>query len=456
MTILIIIAMGILLLGFIFNLNSRINTLENKFKNIRIVNHTSTTVNNNVPNERIETIQKVEEKVTPVNHQDHFAKNLAKFGVTVLALGVLFFLKYLDNKGFISYEIKYIAGLLFGVILLGIAEYIKNKNKQYTNILRGGAFVVLYLTIFLGFTLFNLTSWFITLSLITITLISSIIISYRDNDSISFTLGSLGAYLTLLFTAVNHNISKALDVNILSYLLVLNLAIIFISFKKDWLKDSIIGFIATWSIFVSLFSSDISKSNLFLFSSLFGLQYLIIFLMQDFKNNKNSKVTVFFTSLNSLIYLSFIYSIMFNTKLFDYIGYLLVILGVFHIIIFILLNRINKDVNNNLIKLTHFVVGILIITAAVPLQFDGPIVTMIWFLEGVVLAFLAITKSFKDKYLMYVLSFIAIIIGIIHMIHMVTFGVYNNVFNTGRMFINQNYIIWFTVFVLINLIKYRF
>jgi hypothetical protein len=446
---------------YLFNINSRINNLENKFRN-----HTPTITDKVLEKELIPEVRK--ETVAPsqpevpfepeiqLPHQDNFAKNLAKFGIAVLVLGVLFFLNYIDSQGWIGPVFKYIAGLSFGVVLLGIAEYIKDKNKTYTNLLRGGSFVIFYLTLFVGYIVFQIVSLPVTLGLIIAVLAISTLISLRENDGLPFTLGSLGAYFVPLLIQLNYSrLSDENVIGLMTYLVVLNIAIIFISFKKEWIASSIFGFIFTWSIFTSILYTDIGKNLLFIFSTIYGLQYLIIFLTYDFQKVKSvisnvAESIVFLTVVNTIVYLMVFYKLIDKTILFDYVGFFVALLGVFHFMVYMILRKINKS-SSGVVTLTHFVISILLVSVAVPLQFDGPLVTMIWFMEGVALSFLSVLKDFKNKPVMYALGFLSIVAGIVHMI---SFGVYESVLKTGYIFLNQSYIVWFAVFVLINIVAY--
>ncbi|MBC7981695.1 DUF2339 domain-containing protein, partial [Candidatus Parcubacteria bacterium] len=144
------------------------------------------------------------------------------------------------------------------------------------------------------------------------------------------------------------------------------------------------------------------------------------------------------------------YKLVDKTFWFDYVGFLVALLGVFHFVIYMLFRNKNQS-SEGVITLTHFVISILLVTVAIPLQFDGPLVTMIWFFEGVMLSFLAVLKDFKNKPVMYALGFGSVVAGIAHMI---MFGDYENVQDTGRILLNQSYVVWFGVFALINLIAY--
>lgn len=455
MFIIIIVVIGIVF--YLSNLNSRINKLENKISNLNYLPNTEK-VSQPIPQQTAQAIAQTQtqspEKIIPkvaAPHQDNFAQNLAKFGIAILVLGILFFLNYLDKQGIIGPVFKYISGLSFGIALLGIGEYLKNKSIKYTNLLRGAGFIILYITLFVGYIMFKIVALPLTLALIISVLAISIVISIRENDELPFTLGVLGAYAVSFLINLNlNNLNRENSLGILSYILILNIAVLAISFFRQWINSAVIGFVFTWTIFTSILSSDIDKGVLFIFSTIYGLQYLIVFLLQDFKKDKIMHNTVFLTVINTLVYLMIFYKLVVGTVWFDYVGFVVALLGVFHFFVYMMFRNINKH-SEGVISLTHFVIAILLITVAVPLQFDGPIVTMIWFFEGLILSFLSVLKDFKNKPIMYVLGFASMIAGISHM---VMFGDYENVLKNGHIILNQSYLVWFGVFVLLNLVAY--
>ena len=431
-------------------MNARISNLENK-----LLNQTSAKSEPALPQSAPQIIQPImqpEKKADlPISHQDNFAKNLAKFGIAVLILGVLFFLNYLDKAGLIGPVFKYVAGLSCGAVLLGIGEYLRNKSKAYVNILRAAAFVIFYITLFIGYIMFKIVALPLTLGLVGVVLAISIIISLKENDDLPFAVGVFGAYFVSFLINLNfYKLDQGSTIGILSYIFVLNMAVLIIAFKKQWINSTVIGFVFTWMLFAQTLSADMGRGLLFVCSTLFGLQYLAAFLLQDFKKDKIMHNTVFFTVLNTIVYLMVFYKLVDKTFWFDYVGFLVAILGAFHFAIYMMLRNMGKS-SDSVITLTHFVISILLVTVAVPLQFDGPLVTMIWFFEGVMLSFLAILKDFKDKPIMYALGFGSIIAGISHMI---MFGQYETAYATGKIFLNQSYVVWFGVFALINLIAY--
>lgn len=440
--IIIVVALAVI---FLININYRVEALEHK---ISLLDGTKTV---GAPAAPVQDKPQPAPVTAPVQvpkeekpHQDNFAKNIAKVGIAILVLGVLFFLNYIDRQGLIGPVFKYIAGLLFATALLGVAEYIKHKSKSYVNLLRGAAFIIFYLTIIVGFTLFKIVSLPITLALTALVLALSVIISLKENEKIPFNFGIFGAYFTLMFL-----VDPVDYVLALSYVLLLNIAVMYISSKKDWISSSVIGFIFTWFLYLVAVGTNLPKNVLFIFSTLFGLQYLIIFLMRDFKESKTNS-TVVLTVINTAIYLMAFYDIASGTSIFPYIGYFFALLGVFHFVVYGFLKTIHQT-KTSFVALTHFVISVLLVTIAIPLQFDGPYVTTLFFVEGVVLSLLTMLKDFKNKSIMYIMGFGATVLGILHML---SFGNYEKVTKTGLVFLNQSYLVWFAVFVLINVIAY--
>ncbi len=94
---------------YLFKINSRITSLENKFKNpnpIPVSSPATPSAGTPIPQAEVQT--QVQTPIPAVvSHQDNFATNLAKFGIAILVLGVLFFLNYLDKQGLIGPVFKH-------------------------------------------------------------------------------------------------------------------------------------------------------------------------------------------------------------------------------------------------------------------------------------------------------------------------------------------------------------
>lgn len=382
-----------------------------------------------------------------------FATGIAKVGIAILAIGVLYFLSYINSRDLIGPTAKYIIGLVAGAACIGVGELVKNKSAKYAQIIRGGGFIIWFITLYVGAFIYGLVSLPVTLGLIVGVLIVAALVSLAEKKETSFFIGVLGAYIVPWVAGVSIQNSET-NLQLLVYTLVINFGIIGISVKQSWKASMYAGFIFTWIMFISIFdNTQLSWLTMWLFASLYGLQYLVVFVMSDIKRSRalvetgksSSGGEVFLTATNTFIYSYLSYWII-QEHLGNYLGFLALILGLFHFGVYLFIRSI-QDSSRGASALTHFVIFVVLVTAAIPIQFDGPIVTMIWFLEGVVLAYMATTKEFKEKSIMYVLGFGGILAGIIHMI---SFGKYDGVAQTGVPVFNQQYIVWFFVVAILH------
>ncbi|MEN9604558.1 MAG: hypothetical protein RJB39_243 [Candidatus Parcubacteria bacterium] len=484
-----------IILYFIFShgLRTHVDTLENRVKFLETqLKSSGGTINTSTSTQPVampvqtQTTATTVGQFTPLKPQDRlpvqesaahsmetFATRIAKLGIVVLAIGVLYFLSYINSKGLVGPTAKFAIGLIAGAACIAIAEWVKRKSLQYAQILRGGGFIIWYITLYVGTFTYHIVSLPVTLGLIIGVLLVSVIISFAEKKDTSFFIGVLGAYIVPWIAGVaNHDGNTNLQ--LLVYTCIISCGIIAVSLVQNWKKSMYAGFIFTWMMFASIYSLSLDSWSsvqlgwkpLWLFATLFGLQYLIVFIIGDVRRGrlyaaqtadattsvvpKVKEGEVFLTATNTFLYAWFAYFLV-QPHFGNYIGFLTLILGVFHLCVYLFIRNMQGNTSPSVSSLTHFVIFIVLATAAIPMQFDGPIVTMVWFIEGIVLAYMATTKEFKNRGVMYVLALTGIIMGIIHMI---AWGSYKGVSQTGIAVFNQQYLVWFFVAVLVHVVAY--
>ncbi len=87
---------------------------------------------------------------------------LSKIGITVLVLGISFFVKYAIDQNWINEAGRVIIGLIAGGILIGIAHRIRNSYRSFSSVLMGGGLTVFYFTIAFAFHHYCVCSAFIS------------------------------------------------------------------------------------------------------------------------------------------------------------------------------------------------------------------------------------------------------------------------------------------------------
>lgn len=412
----------------------------------------------------------------PAHSMETFANRMAKLGIVVLAIGVLYFLSYINSRGLLGETAKFTLGLIAGAACVGIAELVKRKSSQYAQILRGGGFIIWYITLYIGTFSYHIITLPVMLGLIIGILFISALVSLSEKKETSFFLGVLGAYLLPWIAGVTvHDASTNLQ--LLIYVFIINCGIVGLAMFQNWRASMYAGFFFTWILFLSIMSFSntgwvgsaptmLSWTTLWLFATLYGLQFLIVFLSRDIRRGRqyateiatagqDAKPTVkegevFLTATNTFLYVWFSYSLIYN-HFENYLGFLALALGIFHLGVYLFIRKMQGGVSRSVSALTHFVIFIVLVTAAIPMQFDGPIVTMVWFIEGVVLAYLATTNEFKNRGIMYVLGLAGIVMGVMHMI---AYGEYQGAYDTGIAVVNQQFLVWLFVVGLIHFIAY--
>lgn len=442
----------ILYFGYIQNIKNKIKALEEKVAKLEGVD-IEYKVEKTEPITYTQPIVPVETQ--PVStHSENFGSILAKLGIAILILGIGFFFNYINNKGLISYNVKFILGLIAGGSMIGVAEYLRKNVQKYAEIVRGGGFVVWFLSIFVGSMIYEIFPTSIALVLTAGVVTISFLVSFREKSETTFFIGTLGGYLVPL--VAGFYVSDALStVQLLWYISVISIGIILVSKYMDWMKSVVIGFVFSWLVIFSLYEDmgNIGWQIQWLFTTICALTYLIVFIFGDIKKSRVREyiqASVFLTVLNTCIYSTVAYYILYETVVAPYIGFLVAVLAVVHFLVYMSIQKITNSTQNPS-GLTHLVLAIALITAAVPLQLDGPIVTMIWFVEGVIISYLATLKVFKGNIIMYVLGMISIVAGIMHMN---IFGEYLGVRDGYTAIYNQKYIVWLFVIVLTQYVAY--
>ncbi|MES2622785.1 MAG: DUF2339 domain-containing protein [Patescibacteria group bacterium] len=459
-----IIIVVVLYLTTFQDLKKRMALLENKVKRLELGNTTPTqsaAASTAIPSITAHsTVQayipqaKKPDMPKPEAHPENFGSVLAKIGIAILVLGIAFFLNYINSIGLLGNNTKFVMGLLAGGAMIGIAEYVKTKTLHYAQILRGGGIIVWYLTIFVGSMIYHIVSLPFALTLTIGVAVVSLLISLREKTETTFLIGTLGAYLVPLICGFYAQDAVSL-IQVLLYVCVINVGIVIVAKKQDWMRSIGIGFLFSWLVLFSFYGNiaTLGWATTWMATTICALTFLIVFVLGDIKRSRESTQTqtaVFLTVLNTCIYALTAYNILHTTPLAPYLGFLIAVLGAVHLCVYMYIRNV-VNATDHPSALTHLVLFITLITAAVPVQFDGAVVTMIWFVEGIVLSYLATLNGFKGKMIMYILGFAGIIAGIIHMI---MFGTYEGVYVSGVPFLNQKYLVWLFVIILVHAIAY--
>ena len=309
-------------------------------------------------------------------------KWLGRIGVLALVFGIAFFLKHAFENDWIGEMGRVAIGILSGMVLIYLGDLLRKKFNAYAATLTGGGIAVLYLSIYSSFAYYQLigqTPAFIAMMIITA--IGAFLAIRYEQISLA-ALSILGGFLTplLISTSTNNQIE------LFSYITILNLGILGISYFRNWQKLNLLGFLATLFLYITWLSQHYDKSQLFsteAFLTLWFVIYSVAIVSHNVLHKK--KVDTFdlmLIVLNALVY--FVSSYILLLKDYgDYMGFFAVLMAVIYFVFASISYKINCE--NKKLILFFPGVAIFFLTIAAPIQFDGSLVTIAWALEVVLL-----------------------------------------------------------------------
>jgi uncharacterized membrane protein len=309
---------------------------------------------------------------------------LLRLGVVTLVMGIVFFLKYSIQNGWIGPAGRVALAMLAGVTLL-IAG-IRLLNTLYHLLgegLAGGGIATLYFSIFAAVHYYHLIDAFSAFALITI---AAGVLAVRFDSLLIAVLGIIGGYCTpvLLSTgAVNF-------VGLFAYMLLLGCGILGISLKKNWHLLNYLGFVCTYALFYSAMT-DYQRSEFWrvmpFLTGFFVLYSTTLFLFNVVQRTKSTVLELIGLLLNAGIFFTASYLLV--DEAYGRRAVAVVTLGLTafyaaHVYYFLLRRIADRELLLSFMGLAIFFVAITI-----PLLLSREWITVSWAIQALVMLWLA-------------------------------------------------------------------
>lgn len=345
--------------------------------------------------------ERLESKIT--------GKWFAALGILAIVFGVAFLLKYAFDNNIIGETGRVILGVLGGVIMLALGDFLSRREKyrQYSFFLSGGGLAILYLSIYSAFNYYHLISQAPAfIFMVIVTLIGAVLAIKQDSIWLSI-LSLLGGFLTPFLASSGENNYPAL----FSYLAILDLTYLVISYFKKWHKVYLLSFLGTYIVFYSWMAQYYEKA--LLGPSMFMLTiYFLIFLVGPFimslaRKIKSENEDILAAVLNAGAYFITSY-ILLEPDFSAYLGFFFAGWAAAYILGAYVLSVVNAEDKVGILGLGG--VGLVLATAAVPLQLSSIWITIAWAAEAMVLIWTGLTLKSKNIRVFAYIVFVLIII----------------------------------------------
>ncbi|WP_298419316.1 DUF2339 domain-containing protein [uncultured Kordia sp.] len=340
---------------------------------------------------------KIEEVLDQKSNLEKFiGENLLnKIGIIITIIGVAIGVKYSIEHELITPTTRIILGYLSGIGLLGFGIKLKKKYENYSAVLVSGAIAVLYFITYAAFSFYNLIPQMLAFILMVIFTVSGVYAAIKYNRQVIAHIGLVGAYgVPFLVSTDSGNVLV-----LFTYMTIINIGILTISFKKYW--KSLLGsaFGITWLIYLSWIITEykiddhfgIALTFLFVFFAIF---YTTILAYKLIKKEVYTGIDIVLLLFNTFITYGIGYSILLEHAIGkQFLGVFTLSIAFVHLIVsYILYTR--KDSDKNLLYLVFGLV-ITFVTIAIPVELDGNWVTILWVFEATLLFWVGRTKGIK-------------------------------------------------------------
>ena len=313
-----------------------------------------------------------------------------KIGIAVLVFGIGFFVKYAIDKNWINEYGRVGIGLFCGIVLVGLAHYLRNSYRSFSSVLAGGGIAVFYFTIALAFRQYHIidkTPAFILMIVITA---FAVLLSILYDKLELAVIAAIGGFVApFLVSSGDGNY-----IVLFTYLIILNIGLLALSWFKKWPLINILSLFFTiliyggWIVDTFLFK-DITPpyANALLFATAFYGIFLGMNMIYNIGRQKAFEAFDFFILLliNATYYTAGML-VLTDWHKGDFKGLFTICMGLVNFILafyFFKTKKADKYLLFLLIGLT-----LTFLSLAAPVQLHGHSITLFWCAETVLLFWL--------------------------------------------------------------------
>ena len=318
---------------------------------------------------------------------------ISKIGILILVIGVAIGAKYAIDHDMISPLTRIVLGYAVGAGLMAFAIKLKAKYENFSAVLVSGAIAIMYFITYAAYDFYALIPQALAFALMVVFTSFTVVAAIKYNKQVIAHIGLVGAYAVPFLLSDGSG-----KVGVLfTYMAIINIGILVLSFKKYWKPLFYASFGLTWIIF-SAWRLDLSSTNnYFSLALLFSTLFFLIFYITNLAYKVSKKEVFGFSDviillLNSFVYYGIGYIILSDNKnSTELLGLFTLANAVIHFVVSLIIYKKNLA-DKNLFYLILAMV-ITFITMAVPVQLDGGWVTIFWVVEAAVLFYLARIKK---------------------------------------------------------------
>jgi uncharacterized membrane protein len=192
-------------------------------------------------------------------------------GIVVLVIGLSISVKYAIDKQLITEWARILLAYVAGIVLYGFSFMLRKKYQLFSAILFSGGMASFYFTTYAAFVYYGFFPFPVAFALMLLFTVFTIFEAIRYNRQEIAILGMVGAYGIPLLISAN---AERVDL-FFSYMTIINLGIVFLSYRKKWELVGQIAMAISWIFFLGWSFNKYQAAN---FSMAFTFLLVIYFL----------------------------------------------------------------------------------------------------------------------------------------------------------------------------------
>ena len=310
--------------------------------------------------------------------------------VIAVAIGVAFGLKLAFDSDLISPAVRVVLGGLVGLALLGVAERLRRRGmRPYAYVLSGGGVLILYLSVYAAYNFYQLLAQPVAFLLMTGVTAVAVLLAVRLNALPVAVLGLVGGFLTPVLLSTGQDNQVAL----FTYISLLDAGVLAVAYFKRWRVLDFLSFAATTLMTLGWALNYYDRSKLWttlVFLSLFFVVYSLLSFFHNVLPRRRSRwFDVALLASNATFYFTFCYWMWTDA------GYpnaapathAMLVALFFGALFYSARGRCPGD---RLLAHAYVGAGVTFLTAAVAIQLELQWVTIVWAVEGLMLAWVGL------------------------------------------------------------------
>jgi len=217
-------------------------------------------------------------------------------GIVVLVIGLSIGVKYAIDRELISEWARVGLAYAAGGVLYVLSVRLKEKYAAFSAMLFSGAMASLYFTTYGAYVYYNMLPFATAFVLMIVLTFFTAYNALRYNRQEIAILGLVGAYAIPFLISKN---SDRADLFFL-YITLINAAVIFVSYKRDWKAVGFLSLLATWALFIGWASTRYQPAQQWI-GVVFGSLFFILFLFSALDNKILRQQTLAYRDMQQLM-----------------------------------------------------------------------------------------------------------------------------------------------------------